>query len=57
MQETDFDERLRGQQQDRGGPSSRNCTSYPQGNSEYDYSDSELLRQDVPGKEPLRRAA
>lgn len=35
--ETDFGESLRGQQKDQRGPSSRNCTSYPQGNSEYDY--------------------
>jgi hypothetical protein len=54
MRETDFGESLCGQQKDRGVPSSSNRTSYPQGNSEYEYSDSELLGQDVPRKKRVR---
>jgi hypothetical protein len=48
--QTDFGESVGGQQKDRGVPSSSNRTSYPQGNSEYEYSDSELLGQDVTRK-------
>jgi hypothetical protein len=49
--QTDFAESVRDQQKNRGGPCSTNRTSYPQGNSEYEYSDSELLPQDVPSKD------
>ena len=42
-----FGEKLRGAKEGSSGAEFKNRTSYPQGNSEYECSDSELLRQDV----------
>lgn len=48
---TDFGKNLRGQRKDRRGPSSRNVLPIRRGTLNTNISDSELRRQDVPGKE------